>query len=224
MYRHLHQSKLVVVVLLALLLCSSCARTFIHEISRDNDLKLQQSNVLVTGNNNLALNEFVKTFNKNFKDKRAFVNEYTSLVSARLKTNVMFTNVAVDTSSRWDWRRSYSYSSESSKAIDSLITNCNSDYLLRIQDFEISNRIQTSTMMGGPGMPMTSSSTEFCIVQSRFELIDTKTKRVVMEFESVGEAGVIFFAFEAALRQATSKSIDHAIEYMRSGKVKFTRF
>jgi hypothetical protein len=80
-------------------------------------------------------------------------------------------------------------------------------------------------MMGaGPGMPMTNSSTEFCIVKSTFELIDTNTKRVVMEFESTGEAGVIFFAFEAALRQATSKSVEHAIEYMRSGKVKFTRF
>src|SRR4051812_11029873 len=95
-----NQSQFVATLLLALLLCSSCAKTFIHEISRENDLKLHQSNVLVAGNNNLALNEFTKTFNKNFKDKRAFINEYASLVSTRLKNNAVFMNVAVDTSSR----------------------------------------------------------------------------------------------------------------------------
>jgi hypothetical protein len=212
----------IAVILMSQLLISSCARTFITEISKDKDLKLNQSDVLVVGNNNLSLVEFIKTFNKNYPGKRMFINEYISSVSGKLKSNKMFMNVGVDTSSHWDLLRpSYSFSAESIKVIDSLIINSHSDYLLKIHDFKISNRIQTMMMAGGPGMPMTHSSTEFCIVKARFELVDVTTKKVAMEFESVGEAGVMFFAFEAALREANRRSIEHAIEYMKSGKVKF---
>jgi hypothetical protein len=182
---------------------------------------LDQRNVLVVGNSDVALREFIKTFNKNYTQKRIFVDEYISAISEKLKSDRIFMNVGLDKSVRWDLMRSNSFSKELSLAVDSLVTGSNSDYLLCINDFDVDNRIQTMMMGGGPGMPMTSSSNEFCVVTSRFQLIDTKTKRIVLEFESAGEGSVIFFAFEAALREATRKSIEHAIEYMKSGKIKF---
>jgi hypothetical protein len=98
MSRYFYQLKLIIVILLAGPLCSSCARVFIQEFSRDKDLKLHQSNVLVVADNTLSLNEFVKTFNKNFKNKRAFIDDYTVLVANKLRSDEIFIKVAMDSS------------------------------------------------------------------------------------------------------------------------------
>ena len=92
-------------------------------------------------------------------------------------------------------------------------------YLL--SKFEISNRIVTSTVGGGPNSPPHTTSTEFCVVKSRFQIIDRESRKRVLEFESKGEAGVMLFAFEKALNNAMNNSIDNAVAYLKTGKKEF---
>jgi hypothetical protein len=208
-----------------LLVASACSSIFIVDVSKpDPNLQLKPSNVIVIADNAVSLIEFIKTFNKKYPTgKEAFVNEYVQAVSRKIKANGATATIKVDKSPHWDLLKTASFSTESAKTIDSLITNTQADYLLRIYNFSIDNRIQHAMMAGGPGMPMMNSSSEFCVVKAKFQFINTKTKQIALEFTSVGEGAVSFFAFENALNEAMLQSMDHAAEYLKSGTVEFKK-
>jgi hypothetical protein len=70
-------------------------------------------------------------------------------------------------------------------------------------------------------MPPTSSTTEFCVIKTRYVIYDTKSRQQVLEFISKGECSVFFFAFESALMGAINNSIYHAVAYLNTGKKEF---
>jgi hypothetical protein len=70
-------------------------------------------------------------------------------------------------------------------------------------------------------MTTNSSSTEFCIINAQFQIIDKKTRKCILEFKSTGESRVFLFAFDAAFKNAMNNSIDHAVAYMKTGQIKF---
>jgi hypothetical protein len=177
---------------------------------------------ILVGCNEVIVSEFTKTFGKKYGSNRNFVNDYLSQLSAKLNSEQVLNNVTVDTSEEWDKIRSYNAALDNPKTIDDLFKNCTADYIFYISRLELANRIETRTQSAGGQMNQQVTTTvEYCIVKARFQIINKNNRNRVFEFESTGEASVLIFAFEKALRDAIGKSIDHTVEFLKTGKKEF---
>jgi hypothetical protein len=204
---------------------NSCTRIYISEISRTPGFSIEQAKAkktILVGCNEVMVNEFTKTFGKNYSSNRDFVNSYLQLLSAKLNSGKVLNDLTVDTSEEWDKIRSYSAALDNPKTIDDLFKNCTADYILYISRLEIANRIESRTQStGGQMNQQVTTTVEYCIVRARFQIIDKNSRKRVFEFESTGEASVLIFAFEKALKDAIGRSIDHTVEYLKTGKKEF---
>lgn len=214
----------IIGILGCLLLLPGCAKIYINVISKSQELNLNSDNLktaTIVGIDGLSLNEFIKTFNNKYKQNRDFIDEYINSFTNKLQMGKLFTQVKFDNSHKWSLIKSFAGAKEDFKIIDSLFNSCTSDYIINVSNFEISNRTQTFTSGGGPNMPMRTSTTEFCVVNAQFQIIDKRTRKGILEFKSTGEGSVFLFAFEAALEKAMNNSIEHAITYLKTGQIKF---
>lgn len=222
-------NKISIILSLVLLIAlTSCSKIYINELSKTNALNLNNSKVLVVASDELALNEFVKTFNKRYNQRRDYINEYINLFKNRLSADNICSEIKIDKSSKWALLKSFAGSKEDFNTIDSLFNNCNSDFIVLISNFEISNSKQFNNYGGGynasgGNMPMASSSTEYCVVKAQFQIMDKKTRKSILEFKSTGEGSVFLFAFEEALKTAIDNSIEHAILYLKTGQIKYNK-
>lgn len=211
----------------AQLLCS-CEAVRISENSNYQDSKFvfgTDKTAVLVGNDDVLINEFSKTFNKKYKKKHDFVNQYDSLCSVKLKEEKIFGNIKFDKSFEFVSNDPMTFTQEQQKKIDSLFTNATADYLIRIYNHEVTNSIQGGVgapiPMAGGGMGMTSTQSESCIINSHFQIYDMKTRKKVLDFVSKGSGSVIFFAFEQAFTDAMNSSIKNSAIYLKTGKLKF---
>ena len=213
------------------LLLFSCASIRINENSVYTDSNFvfgPDKTALLIGNNNVMVNEFTKTFKKRFKEKNDFVIQYDSLCALKLKEEQLFGDVKLGTSLDFLSADAMLFTPEQQKKVDSLFTNTKADYLIKISDQEVSNSIQgnvampmyTGGMNGGMTMGMGGQS-ESCVVKSHFQIYDIKTRKKVLDYVSLGSAGVVFLAFDKALVDAMNSSIKNTATYLKTGKIKF---
>ena len=209
-----------------LLLCS-CETVRISETSNYQDSKFifgSDKTAVLVGNDNILLSEFTKTFNKKYNQKHDFVKQYDSLYTVKLKEEKIFGDIKYDKSLEFVSNDPLIFTEEQQKKVDSLFTNSKADYLIRIYDHEITNRIQGSPSMsmsnGGMGMSSGTQS-ESCIIKSHFQIYDIKSRKKVLDFVSNGNGSVVFFAFEQAFTDAMNSSIKNSTIYLKTGKLKF---
>lgn len=203
------------------ILLSSCTSIYINEISKSPSFNANSRTAIVVGIDGLILNEFIKTFDNKYRQKRDFINNYINSFSSKLQNEKIFVNVNADDSNQWNLIKSFAGAKDDFKTIDSLYNNCNADYIINISNFEISNRFQTSSTVGSPNIPGGTTSVEFCVIKARFQISDKITRKSILEFEAKGESSVFLFAFEKAFINAMENSIDHAIAYLKTGKKEF---
>ena len=206
------------------LFLNSCTKIYINEISRTPGFSIDMAKskkFVVVASNELLLNEFYKTFNKKYSNNRAFVNDYLQQFELKANSQKVVSSLTSDKSENWDVIRSYTASLDNPKSIDALFNDCAADYIVYLSKFEISNRVDTHTTNTGPNSAPMTSSHEYCIVKVRYQIIDKNTRKRVLEFESKGEAGVMLFAFEKALNDATERSIEFAVSFLKTGQKEF---
>lgn len=209
-------------------LCS-CEAVRISETANYQDAKFvfgPDKTAVLVGNDNILLSEFTKTFNKNYNQKIDFVRQYAYLYMRKLKEEKIFGEIKYDQSLEFVSNDPMTFTQEQQKKVDSLFTNSKADYLIRIYDHEITNRIQ-----GSPSMPMAMSNggmgmsggtqSESCIIKSHFQIYDIKLRKKVLDFVSNGNGSVVFFAFEQAFTDAMNSSIINSTIYLKTGKLKF---
>lgn len=224
-------NRLLAVLVGAQLLLISCAAIRINENSVYKESGFvfgSNKTAFLVGNNNVMVNEFTKTFKKRFKEKNDFVIAYDSLFALKLKEEQLYGEIKFDTSLDFLSNDSMTFTKEQQTKVDSLFINTTADYLINIKDQEVTNRIQ-----GNVGMPMYSGGmnggmtmgmggqSESCVVKSHFQIYDVKTRKKVLDFVSIGSAGVVFLAFDKALVDAMNSSVKNAATYLKTGKIKF---
>lgn len=221
-------SKWLIAGIASAQLLISCEVVRISENSNYKDSKFVfgfNKTAVLFGDDNVLINEFSKTFNKKYKQKKDFVKQYDSLCAITLKQENIFGDIKYDKSFEFISNDPLIVTQEQQKKVDSLFTNTNADYLIRIYDHEITNSIQ-----GNPGIPMAMSGgmgmtagtqSESCIVKSHFQIYDVKSRKKVLDFISKGNGSVMFFAFEKALVDAINSSIKNSAIYLKTGKLKF---
>jgi hypothetical protein len=207
----------------------SCEAVRISETSNYQDSKFvfgPNKTAVLVGNDNVLVSEFTKTFNKKYNKKHDFVQQYDSLFSIKLKEEKIFGEIKYDKSLEFVSNDPLTFTQDQQKKVDSLFTNSKADYLVRIYDHEITNRIQgTSGMpmaMSNGGMGMSGGThSESCIIKSHFQIYDIKSRKKVLDFVSKGDGTVLFFSFEQALTDAFNSSIKNSMIYLKTGKLKF---
>lgn len=206
----------------------SCEAVRISENANYNDSKFAfgtDKTAILVGNDDILISEFTKTFSKKYKKKHDFVTQYDSLCSIKLKQEKIFGEIIYDKSFEFVSNDPLALTQEQQKKIDSLFTNTTADYLIKINNHEVTNSIQGSVSapmpMGSGGMGMTSTQSESCIINSHFQIYDIKTRKKVLDFVSKGNGSVVFFAFEQAFIDAMNSSIKNSTIYLKTGKLKF---
>lgn len=215
----------ILVFLLSVLFLSSCATVYVQEYSKAPGFNIngqRDKSSTVTGFEPVIIKEFVKTFAKRYPQAQHFSTEYAVKVKDRLARDKIFAAVVYDSSVEWKSTRQGSFAKSDLNAIDSLFNSCQSDYIITISDFEVSNRIVTSYSGGGPNNMGSQTSTEYCLIDARYTLYDVKTRKKLLEFTSRGEKSVFLFGFENALIKAIDNSIEHAMLYIKTSKKEFS--
>ncbi|NDP28873.1 MAG: hypothetical protein GZ087_15850 [Flavobacterium sp.] len=127
-----------------LLLCS-CGATRISENSNYKDSEFvfgPSKTAVLVGNDQVLVNEFTKTFNKKYKQKHDFVTQYDSLCSTKLKEEKIFGQIQFDKSFEFVSNDPMTFNPEQQKKVDSLFTYATADYLIRISNHEVTNKMQ----------------------------------------------------------------------------------
>ena len=109
--------------------------------------KSNTKQILITGNEKVELNNFKKTFEKNFKSDKAFLESYLKEFQTYIKQSNLYSKVEIDVNKSWTLLAE-GYNSANHNNIKSLFFNSNQNYLFFIKGFTIDNRIVTSYSPG----------------------------------------------------------------------------
>lgn len=210
------RSKLQLFVISFICICffTSCSvsKHYVNQIS-DVGYKLETKTkkVVVSGSDNVRLNNFKKTFNKNYPNKEIFAKSYAEEFSVMAKNNAIFSKVELDRLDIWNSGKE----------------NSSADYIIHFSDFEITNRIESrhsAPTAGNNFGSMQTTSVEYCVIHVKVVIYDVKNKKEVLDFISTGESSIFFFDFKKSLAKAKSRSITHIINYFKSGKTLYKKY
>ncbi|WP_299669383.1 hypothetical protein [uncultured Polaribacter sp.] len=206
--------KQLLLLVIITILVTSCkvSRQYVQHISKKADIVAPKTkNVIVIATEEVTVNEFKKTFEKNFAEKRDFSLNYLNEFSEKLSASYLYADVSIDT-------KNSTYAS---------VNKENADYVIHFSNFEITNRVEWRNT-GGMGMNgvggMQTTSVEYCIINVKVEIYDAKKNREVLDFVSIGEKAVFLFNFTKTLQEAKERSIDHIINYLKSGKTEYKKY
>jgi hypothetical protein len=207
--------QLVLITIIVGFSLTSCkvSKDYVEHISKKEDfIAPKTKKVVIIATDEVRVNEFQKTFEKNFPEKSDFSLSYLNDFSNELKISDVFSSVSVDTSNT-------TYASSNKE---------NADYVIHFSNFEIKNRVEWNStggmsMNGSVGMN-TTTSIEYCIITIKVEVYDANTDKEILDFVTIGEASVFLFNFTKTLEKAKERSINHIINYLKSGKVTYEKY
>lgn len=204
--------KAILFVFIIVISLSSCQtpKDFIKSVSKKEEIKTPNTKkVLVFSSDDVRINEFKKTFEKNYPAIEDFTISYLNDFTLQLKDRFLYETVHVD-------RVHTSYDD---------LDKTDIDYVLYFSNFEIANRVEfvSSGGMGMNGMAvgMQTTSVEYCVINVRVEIYDTKNNKEIIDFIAIGEASVFLFNFTKTFQKAKQKSIEHILNYLQSGKTTY---
>jgi hypothetical protein len=232
--------KLLAGILTVLLLLTACTSIFINEISKSPEFNINSENsktALVVYIDRVFLYEFIRTFNKKYKNNRDFVNDYTKTFANKLEIEKIFAQIKVDTSSQWNLMKTLAVIPGDFTNVGSLFHNCSADYLICLSDFTISNcfKMHEELVIRDPNTPPTPVyvppsnpyeappiiKEEFCVTTARIQIFNVKSRQIELEYLAIGEKKVVLFGFGSALTKSIIRSNDHAVAYLKTGKKEF---
>jgi len=219
---------LLLLVIVSTQLFTSCiaTRSYISETSVLQKIeKPKEKHVIISVEDDIRVNNFTKTFKKNYTKKSDFASTFTLDFLNIANKKRTFASVTTNEVNKWKVLDE-SKLEENQQKIDSLFNKVKGDYLINFSDFEITNRIETfhhapamgpnGTFAGGR-----QTTTEYCIVNAKVAVYDLITRKKIIEFVSVGEKSVFLFNFKDTLNKAKMRAIEHAIDYINSGKTTY---
>ena len=194
---------------------SSCkvSQDYVQHISKKEDIVAPKTKkVIVFATDDVRIHEFKKTFEKNFKDKRYFTENYLKEFSQKLYANDVFSRISIDTNN-------FEYSS---------VDKSDADYVIHFSNFEIKNRVEWSNTggmgMNGMGGMSNSTSVEYCIINVKVEVYDAKSDKEILDFVAIGEDSVFLFNFTKTFQETKERSINHIVNYLKTGKITYDKY
>lgn len=214
-------------LLLVVSLLTSCIvkKDYINRVVKEGEITSSKSkSVVLTGFDNIDLNSFKKTFAKNYPTNNEFIEAYISEFITESKKSGIYGNYKVEVDDKW---KELDKGINADRAVvDELFSNANADYVITFSNFEITNRIETSYRAPISNNPATAThnSKEYCVLDVEVSIYDTQTKKRILKFVTTGESSVFLFNFSQTLLKAKKRSIQHIINYIKSGRITYNKY
>tara|TARA_B100000809_G_scaffold263627_1_gene317342 strand:+ start:24666 stop:25310 length:645 start_codon:yes stop_codon:yes gene_type:complete len=176
--------------------------------------KPKNKTILVIGLDNLHINDYQKTFDKNYSSKEEYIDNLTNVFYNKLNSSSIFNEVLVDTSDEWNHMSSLT-SRESFDKIDALFKKTKTDYVVCFSETTIEQKMKSNHI--GTEHPFDdddeSTRSENVVVQTKVIVYDVNTSKPVLQYDVFGETSVMLFNYSYSLEEATSNMVDNAIKY-----------
>jgi hypothetical protein len=167
--------------------------------------------VLAFVSGDIQVIEFKKTFDKNYKDKDAFVSIFLNDFKKQVAANNLFAEVYIDSENQ-------NYDA---------INKVDKNYIIRFSNLDISNRIEW-TSAGGFGVNgvgvQAPSSVEYCVINVKVEVYDAINNKEILDFIVTGEASVFMFNFTKTFDKAKERVIKHIVNYLKYGTTTYKKY
>jgi hypothetical protein len=217
LYLNMKNTKCFITSLIVFVIFSSCSYTSVYQpllAKQYPDLNINEaSTVIITGDDDIKIRDFIKPFNKEYPQSNDFVNNYIDELSALLVSKKVFSKVYSDKSARPDKANRMSFLEQKE---DSLFNMTHADYIIRITNIEVSSSIVREMQNNLP------SHTTICKLSLHLQIFETKMHQKIMEIVDEGNTMVGTFQKRSAIKRAATISIYHAADYLKTGKTKFT--
>ena len=209
-------SYLFLVTILVFFSFASCkvSKQYVTFISKKAEIETPETKkVILIATDDIKVLEFSNTFQKNYEEKAAFSSQYLNDFSNKIKASKVFGDVTYDISKE-------TYAS---------LNTADADYVIHFSNFEITNRYEWRQSgniagMNGMGSMNTSSSVEYCVINVKVVVYDTKSDKEILDFIAIGEASVFFFNFTTTLEKAKNRTIDHIINYLKTEQTTYEKY
>ncbi len=185
---------------------SSCAKIYVEELKKPSQpIADATKSVAILSKDEVILYEFDKEFSKNFKDKKEFSDYYTSNFNQQLSANTLFKEVLP---------------LEGKSDIETIFSNNTVDYIISIEDVKITAFFESS-QNNSYSVNLGNSIKKKSSVRTRIKVYDKDSKKAFAEFYVIGESDYSERNYKKVVEKASIKSIENAMEYLKTGKLKF---
>ena len=193
-------------LLVLVFISSSCAKIYVEELKKPSQpIADATKSVAVLSKDEVILYEFDKEFSKNFKDKKEFSDYYTSNFNQQLSANTLFKEVLP---------------LEGKSDIETIFSNNTVDYIISIEDVKITAFFESS-QNNSYSVNLGNSIKKKSSVRTRIKVYDKDSKKAFAEFYVIGESDYSERNYKKVVEKASIKSIENAMEYLKTGKLKF---
>ena len=211
--KNAHLFLLMTLVIFSFTSCK-VSKQYVTFISKKAEIETTETKkVILIATDDINVLEFTNTFQKNYEEKAAFSSQYLNDFSNKIKASKVFGDITYDISKE-------TYAS---------LNTADADYVIHFSNFEITNRYEWRQSgniggMNGMGSMNTSSSIEYCVINVKVAVYDTKNDKEIIDFIAIGEASVFFFNFTTTLEKAKNRTIDHIINYLKTEQTTYEKY
>lgn len=185
---------------------SSCAKIYVEELKKPSQpIADATKSVAVLSQGEVILYEFDKEFSKNFNDKKEFSDYYTNSFNQQLGANALFKEVLP---------------LKTKSDIETIFSNNTVDYIISIEDVKITAFFESS-QNNSYSVNLGNSIKKKSSVRTRIKVYDKDSKKAFAEFYVIGESDYSERNYKKVVEKASIKSIENAMEYLKTGKLKF---
>lgn len=202
----------VLVLLITAMSLSSCkvSKHYVQNIVKKATIENPKNKrVFISTSDKIHVDNFKKTFKKNYKTENDFIVSFIGDFSKKLNTSNVYAEIV---------NSDLTDKAESIHQIDA-------DLEIHFAGFEITNRVEyrsTPAAAGPNGFGgMQHNTVEYCVINTKVIIYDitNQGRAQVLEFVSIGEKAVGLFNYTKTFLEAKSLAIEHTINYLKTGKV-----
>ena len=168
--------------LVLLFIVSSCILPkYITNITRYGKLEdTSNKTVTVVGLDRVYINDYEKTFYKNFENNLVFSHIFADMFSKSMENENVFSEVTSEIFVDWNHINTMT-SKKSYLKIEALFEECKTDYLFFIDEFEINRKVSVlNTTYNTEANMQTTNLYEFLILKATVKIFDTKTHAPIL--------------------------------------------
>lgn len=213
----------VVLGMIGMLMVMGCSRTYVYEKFREpafDPTSISNRSMVMFGPTQINLTEFKKTYHNVYESDSAFVDDILKRFKNSVISNQLTDKCRIHEPFDGSFLNTQTFDMERIQNVNQILSNLHEDFILSVSEIDLGNEIEYTHSSNPQGMPQTTS-TENCVVRLKIQIWDKSKKTKMLEFESYGKEPVSFFMFETAMNHAMDQAVDHAAQYLKSGKIKF---
>lgn len=204
-------------------ICSCVTPNYVTNITAYEDIGTSKNKtVTVVGLDEVFIQQYEKTFYKNFTSTLEFSQNIAENFSLAIESKGIVSASYMDLSADWEHINTM-ISKKSYLIIQNLLKKTKTDFLICIDEFIVKQNLVVHqntdpTTLNGGGMTTNNVSQEFIIVEATVSVYDVKTQEPIVKFDVFGQDQVFLFSYSKSLMDAKEKMINNSLDFLKKYK------